>query len=220
MAIAFLPAGLIIPTYSLIETPTLPVDHLLKLEKLKKYFRKRWLNQIPHEELSVYEINITTNNGAESYHSKLKSRIRCNHPRIWPFMTHLNEIIKDTDNDIRRLYQGREISRPRNKTDLMIGERRIYLKQKLSDGEINPWEFLQAMSHTVGDIKTQDLYPSSESELSEDESVQNTNIKHKCDVCFFRRTDTWMFMPCRHASFCGSCSERIVALGQQYAVAI
>ena len=76
MAIAFLPADLIIPTYNLIETPTLPVDHLLKLEKLKKYFRKRWLNQIPHEELSVYEINITTNNGAESYHSKLKSRIR------------------------------------------------------------------------------------------------------------------------------------------------
>ena len=130
-------------------------------------------------------------------------------------MTHLNEIIKETDNDIRRLFQGKEISRPRNKTDLMIGERRIYLKQKLSDGEINPWEFLQAMSHTVGDIKTQDLYPSSESELSEDESVQNTNIEHKCDVCFFRRTDTWIFMPCRHASFCGSCSERIVALGQQ-----
>ena len=94
MAIAFLPADLIIPTYSLIETPTLPVDHLLKLEKLKKYFRKRWLNQIPHEELSVYEINITTNNGAESYHSKLKSRIRCNHPRIWTFMTHLFEIIR------------------------------------------------------------------------------------------------------------------------------
>ena len=177
MAIPFLPEALIIPTYTLIETPTLPVDHLLKLEKLKKYFRKQWLNKISPEELSVYEINISTNNGAESYHSKLKSRIRCNHPRIWTFMTHLNELIKDTDNDIRRLYQGREISRPRNKTDLTIGQHRICLKQKLSEGEITPWEFLQAMSHTVGDIRTRDvLYSSSESELSEDESVQNTNI--------------------------------------------
>ena len=105
-------------------------------------------------------------------------------------MTHLNEIIRDTDNDIRRIYQGREISRPRNKTDLKIGEHRICLKQKLREGENTPWEFLQAMSHTVGNINTQDLYPSSESELSEDDSVQNTNIEHKCDVCFFRRTDT------------------------------
>ena len=54
MAIPILPAALIIPTYNLISTPTLPVDHLLKLEKLKKYFSKRWLNQISHEELSVH----------------------------------------------------------------------------------------------------------------------------------------------------------------------
>ena len=40
MAVPFLPAALKIPTYSLISTPTLPVDHLLKLEKLKKYFSK------------------------------------------------------------------------------------------------------------------------------------------------------------------------------------
>ena len=129
MAIPFLPAALIIPTYSLIETPALPADQMSKLEKLKNYFKKRWLNQRPAEEFSMNEINIATNNGAESYHSKLKTRMRCNHPRIWTFMTHINEIIKDTDNDISRLYQGREISRPRVKTDLKIGEHRLSLKQ-------------------------------------------------------------------------------------------
>ena len=51
MAIPFLPAALIIPTYNLIETLVLPVDLMLKLEKLKKYFKKRWLNQISPEEL-------------------------------------------------------------------------------------------------------------------------------------------------------------------------
>ena len=90
MAIPFLPAALIIPTYSLIETPALPADQMSKLEKLKNYSKKRWLNQRPAEELSVNEINIATNNGAESYHSKLKTRMRCNHPRIWTFMTHIN----------------------------------------------------------------------------------------------------------------------------------
>ena len=33
------------------------------------------------------------------------------------------------------------------------------------------------------------VYPSSESELSGDETAQNTNMEHKCDVAFFRRTD-------------------------------
>ena len=183
MAIPFLPAGLIIPTYSLIETPALPADQMSKLEKLKNYFKKRWLNQRPAEELSVNEINIATNNGAESYHSKLKTRMRCNHPRIWTFMTHINEIIKDTDNDTSRLYQGREIRRPRAKTDLKIGEHRLSLKQKLNNGELTPWEFVQAMSYTVGDIKTHAVYLSSESDLSDVEDEQTTNMEIICSVC-------------------------------------
>ena len=152
MAIPFLPAPLIIPTFSLIEFPVLPIEDMPRLEELKKYFKKRWINQISPEELSIHDINVSTNNGAESYHSKLKSKVRCNHPRIWTFITKLNEIIKDTDNDIRRLYQGREISRPRCKRDKRNEEDRIVLKQKLSDGELNPWQFLQSMSHTVGNI--------------------------------------------------------------------
>ena len=185
-----------------------------RLEKLKKYFKKRWLNQISPEELSIHEINVSTNNGAESYHSKIKSKMRCNHPRIWTFITKLNHIIKDTDNDIRRLYQGREISRPRCKTDIKNEEHRIVLKQKLSDGELNPWEFLQSMSHTVGNIKSQDFPPSSESEFSENEVDQNTNTESVCVVCLCQRNNTWVLIPCRHASFCGYCSERIVTLGQ------
>ena len=102
---------------------------MLRLEKLKKYFKKHWINQISPEELSIHDINVSTNNGAESYHSKLKSKMRLNHLLIWTFITKLNEIIKDTDYDIRRLYQGREISRPRCKRDRKNEEHRIVLKQ-------------------------------------------------------------------------------------------
>ena len=215
MAIPFLPAALIAPTFTLIEIPAVPTEDVPRLEKLMKYFKKRWLHQISPEELSIHDITISTNNGAESYHSKLKSRIRCNHPRIWTFITKLNEIIQDTDNDIRRLYQGREISRQRCKTDIKNEEQRIVFKQKLSDGQINPWEFLQSMSHTVGNIKT--IPPSSESECSEGEDEdddQNINTEPICVVCLSQRSNTWVFIPCRHASFCGDCSERIVTLGQ------
>ena len=83
MAIPFLPAPLIAPTFTLIEVPVLPNEDMPRLEKLKKYFKKRWLNQISPEE---HEINVSTNNGAESYHSK-------NHTRIWTFITKLNNII-------------------------------------------------------------------------------------------------------------------------------
>ena len=45
MAIPFLPAPLIAPTFTLIEFPVLPIEDMRRLEKLKKYFKKRWINQ-------------------------------------------------------------------------------------------------------------------------------------------------------------------------------
>ena len=70
------------------------------------------------------------------------------------------------------------------------------------------------MSHTVGNIKTKDIPPISESEFSEDEDDQNTNTEPVCVVSLSQRSNTWVFIPCRHASFCGDSSERIVTLRQ------
>ena len=72
MAIPFLPSDLIQETYNLLKSPDLPVANKIQLENFKKYFRKRWLGQTSAEELSIVESDITTNNGAESYHVKLK----------------------------------------------------------------------------------------------------------------------------------------------------
>ena len=72
MAIPFLPSDLIQETYDLLKSPDLPVANKIQLENFKKYFRKRWLGQTSAEELSIVESDITTNNGAESYHVKLK----------------------------------------------------------------------------------------------------------------------------------------------------
>ena len=98
--------------------PTLENPEMIKLEKLKKYFQKRWLTQITPEELSIFNINISTNNAA--VHSKIKSIIKIGHPRIWSFMKTLNEIIQDTNNEIGSLLQGREISRSKKKKHIKM----------------------------------------------------------------------------------------------------
>ena len=136
MAIPFLPASLIVPTHSFLEIPRVSDTEKIQLEKLQKYFTKHWIRQITPDELSINELNITTNNAAESYHSKLKSIIRTSHPRIWTFMATLNDIIRDTDNDIGRLRLGREISRPRKKVDIKNELQRSTCKEKLRDGAL------------------------------------------------------------------------------------
>ena len=169
MAMPFLPASLITPTYNFLQLPTLENPEMIKLEKLKKYFQKRWLTQITPEELSIFNINISTNNAAESYHSKIKSIIKIGHPRIWSFMKTLNEIIQDTDNEIGRLRQGREISRPIKKKHIKNDEHGSLFKQRLTDGLYSPWEFLQAIGNTIGNFKTTEELISSDSEQSEEE---------------------------------------------------
>ena len=169
MSIPFLPAPLIIPTFNFIQVPELKIFEGIKLEKLKKSFKKRWISQISPEVLSINDLNIATNNGAESYHSKLKLTIRTSHPRIWSFMGVLNNIIQDVDNDVGRLCQGREISRPQKKKNLMNFERKCTFKQKLSNGDYDPWQFLEAISHTIGNSYSYGTLTWSDSEFSDNE---------------------------------------------------
>ena len=212
MTIPFLPAPLIIPTFNLLLLPNIKNTEKIKLEKLKKYIEKHWMRQITPQELSIHEINIATNSGAESYHSKLKSIIRTSHPRIWTFFESLNEVIKDTDNDIECLHMGREISRPRKKKYIYNDERRSVCKQKLSCGDYNPMEFLDAISHTIGNIKSQEIDFTSDSEYSDEEFTESTVESNQCVICLAHRTATWVFMPCRHATCCTECSQTIEEL--------
>ena len=67
----------------------------------------------------------------------------------------LSDIIRDIDNDVRRLQLGRDISRPRKKVDIENDVRRSRCKEKLRDGTLTPWEFIQAFSHTIGQVSRQ-----------------------------------------------------------------
>lgn len=68
--------------------------------------------------------------------------MKTSHPRIWSFITTLNEIIQDVDNEIARLCHGREITREtERKKDIRNYEIRCLSKQKLSEGAYTPWEY-------------------------------------------------------------------------------
>ena len=161
---------------------------------------------------------MTTNNGAESYHGRLKSLIKCNKPRIWNFLAILDNIITDKDNEIARLQRGLSITRGQKKKSILNQERRLKCKEKLVEGLCYPFQFIKAISFTVGSFSYTWLGNYSSDE--EDESTNTTELSdvistnNKCVVCLGSRQTTWIFMPCKHATCCGDCCKTIEELEQ------
>ena len=151
MAIPFLPANLIHSTYSCLQIPILQQIEKSKLEDFIKYFKKYWLTKIQPNELSIFDLENGTNNGAESYHARLKCLFKSSHPRIWNFMKNLNNIIADYDNEISRLLHGNEITRSRKKDVRLNLEHRNECKEKLVSGNCTPWEYLKVISRSLKD---------------------------------------------------------------------
>ena len=94
--------------------------------------------KIGPEELSIFNLDNVTNNAAESYHGKLKSIIKSSHPRIWNFMTVINDIIADYDNEMVLIRQGREITRSSKKKNMTNSERQSDAKKNYYVGVTLP----------------------------------------------------------------------------------
>ena len=134
-------------------------------------------------------------------------------------MTVLNEIIADTDLDYARLSSGNEISRPRKLKNIINDERRSTFKNQLINGNFTTWEYLEAISSTIGKNVnnfgyTDDSEDITDTDNSEVEDNPESTISHNCVICLNRITSTWIFLPCRHAKCCGECTNKIEELGQ------
>ena len=82
------PSDLIHSTYSVLVPPLLQQEERLELDGFLRYFKRYWLTQVTPSELSVFELENGTNNGAESYHARLKSLFKMSHPQFgnsWQF---------------------------------------------------------------------------------------------------------------------------------------
>ena len=155
MALPFLPPDTIQPVFVEITVLGLNLtdNQLVNFAKLKRFIQRRWINQVSNEELSIWNDGNSTNIGAESYHGRLKSIMKCNHPRIWNFLEILNEIIPDIDNELSKLNNGLPITRPKEKTGLPKEKYRRKCKEKLIESIFSPLEFLKEISKTVVSIE-------------------------------------------------------------------
>ena len=78
MALPFLPPDTIQLVFVEITFPGLNLtdNQLVNFAKLNRYIQRRWINQVSSEGLSIWNDGNSTNNGAESYHGRLKSIIK------------------------------------------------------------------------------------------------------------------------------------------------
>ena len=86
-------------------------SQIARINVLKRYLTRNWIKHTQSIELSVHHAEVSTNNGVESYHKKLKTYIETPHPIIWSFISSLNNIIADCDADLQRLQNGIDITR-------------------------------------------------------------------------------------------------------------
>ena len=121
----------------------------LRIRKLHTYVTRFWLNKITPEKFSVFRFKHATNNYCEGFHSRLKSLIRSHHPALWAYLGHLQNVISDTQVELRRIDEGLPLTRPRKKRFQLTAQRRVLYKQRLASGQYTPVTYLNAMSHTM-----------------------------------------------------------------------
>ena len=127
MALPFLLEEEILPTFFEInlELNGLTDVEMQLVNSFKKYFMKTWINV--SESLSVFYNEVTTNNGAESYHDTLRSYLKSIHPNIWKFITSMDKVMCDYDLELKRLHDGSQMTRmPKLKSRPNAGLRMEY----------------------------------------------------------------------------------------------
>ena len=143
MALPFLTEEEISPTFIVIHLELVGVTDLeLELvSSFKKYFIKTWIDG--SQSLSIFYNEVTTNNGAESYHNTRKSYIKTNHPNTWKFMSAMDKVMSDYDLEVKRLDDGLEITRlPKLKSRKNV-ELRTEYKTKYLNKIYSPLESTQ-----------------------------------------------------------------------------
>ena len=229
----------IIPAFNQLvqEEKGLNPQQLVEFQRFLNYFERFWIRNITPAGFSVFNLDRTTNNGAEIFHARIKKKIRNHHTGIWFFLDHLNEIAGNFHNDFKRLRDGEGISRPRKKKNVRNQNKREAAFKSLERCTITPMYFLRVVSHTIENIPlVQDNHvdvpeinddgpldpvpvPQPEQNLPvqgpQGEEGQLENQGPICVVCLGVREKTFGCWPCRHARFCQGCAQTLQARDEQ-----
>ena len=243
MALAMLPTQSITPAFNNLTSEILDIsrEDRRNLDKLLSYFRRYWLQTVKPENFSVFHVRRQTNNHIESYHRKLKSRIRVHKPNLFHFISHLNNLIDDYSLDMERLSRGLEVTRKQKRKNAANERKILALKGRLQNGDCTEEQFLRAASHAFSvdtDYVDEANLPDFINEASSDEegedglggpevpaepnpvqpdpappTAANPPEAGRCIICLGPRGSTYCFIPCGHANICGDCKDNYEATG-------
>ena len=88
------------------------------------------MQSVTPEDFTVFHQSRATNNKVETFHAKL------------------NQIMQDSDNDIARIENGLNTTKDRKSEVQRNVERRNTAKERLTSGELSPYDFRNAICHT------------------------------------------------------------------------
>ena len=70
---------------------------------------------------------------------------------------------------------------------------------------------IRSLESVTNDSELPEAYDELESndEPESDDEPEHTHQNPVCVVCLQERSQTWIFLPCRHVNCCGSCNETL-----------
>ncbi len=225
MALPFLPENEIPGVVDSLFSEEHQVENSTKvlLNKLKSYFTHYWMGSVTPKHFSVFNFEHSTNNFCESFHSRLKARVKSHHPSVWTFMSHLNNFLTDATNELKRIDEGLPLTRRRKKSYQANLEKRKRCKEKFCNATYTPMQFLRALSHTCDSNllllenrieERLDLGTEADDDNTPPEAAAGPQAQQhpllQCATCLGPRERTIVFLPCRHGQICPTCNEELL----------
>ena len=122
----------------------------LSLVEFKDYFFDQWIENTDPNFLSVFGIEINSNNALESYNKKLNAHIGSKKPNIWVFVEAMNEMLDDAVIDLKSLQKGERITRnqPRLSNENLM--HRKHAEREILAKRFTPIEFINYLVENWG----------------------------------------------------------------------
>ena len=153
MLLCYLPADCIETTWNLhlkgVKFNSFDVAEKIQVEKFKAYFETQWINNTDPEFLSIFQVDVSTNNGNENFNKKCNHKIGAR-PSLWKFLDGMNYLLDLSVKDMNRLKAGKKIVRnvPRLSEDNI--KHREHAEAMLLSGAFDEMQFIDFLAENLG----------------------------------------------------------------------
>ncbi|KAG5892681.1 hypothetical protein JTB14_004878 [Gonioctena quinquepunctata] len=127
----------------------------VNLDLLLLYISSYWLGTIGPSRLSVYGLPRRTNNNLESFHKKIKLKLRIANPNIWSFISEITKYIREDHDTLNQVLAGPPKKR-QNRGQARQNQILEKAKKDLEGNIITIQNYCSAVSHSI-DALEEDL---------------------------------------------------------------